>query len=209
MENYIDIYSNRAKFVGFVKHNFKTLKEYLEELVPAGARVLDYGCGVGSLGFLDTDPKTGIHVDGYDIDTENLIAKYHDRSKIQDVYDIILLCHVLEHCTLEELRDIMEWCRTRGKQVIIVLPNTTNPFMWIDFYMDITHVRPYDSPDLLLLLEGLGFVVEKSVRCDIRGFYDPGLLRLALRFLFNVVMGTSPFYNYFVVCKPISSTSSE
>lgn len=202
MERYMEMYNKRSKFNGFIRSaGLKTrTHQFLYGQLQDGAVVLDFGCGNGSLGYLgkDTHPGRNVTIVGYDSDMANEKAEYHDLEEIGDRhFSHILLSHVLEHCDPPVVKAILGWCRAHGDRLIITLPNSGDN-LFVNFFLDITHVRPYNNIDFLLLLEGEGFNVEAAYRSELEqnlSWYGT-LSRLAFAFLTQ----TSPYIHYNIFC---------
>jgi 2-polyprenyl-3-methyl-5-hydroxy-6-metoxy-1,4-benzoquinol methylase len=183
------MYSNReykkeAK-LGFADTNGWVVKQL-------HGRVLDYGCGEGSLRNVDTGD---LRVEGYDIDPDNKTAKYHSLDEInilgaQGRFDCILMSHVIEHMELDESIEMLKWCKQRCGRIVIVTPNEGNN-IFIPFHIDITHVKSYATPDLMRVMESLGY---KNCKAYLGGM-DHNPMRIAASFLLT----TSPYWDYIVV----------
>lgn len=112
-------------------------------------RVLDFGCGRGK--FLACFSSLGCDVTGVDINPDYVCAA---RSKntaafspesffLENVtkFDVILLSHVIEHLTPQELVELVprlcDRLATDGRLIIV------SPTPGERFYHDFSHVRPY------------------------------------------------------------------
>jgi SAM-dependent methyltransferase len=168
---------------------------FIGELNP-GDRVLDFGCGHGSLGWLGYKKTFNVTVDGYDMDEGNKEATYHSIADIKTFYDVIIFSHVLEHMDLNEIGDVLSWAKLHGSRIFIALPNTNNIF--INFFVDITHVRPYDNADFLYYLELNGFTILKTGYCNISNGVNP--LYLFARWVFSLLVGKSVYHESVVIC---------
>lgn len=188
MRGYMDMLDSRIELPK--KHIF-TVKAvpFMNRLIPDSSSVLDYGCGNGSLGFLGYDKTRSITVEGYDCDLNNAKAKYHDLKEIDRKFDYIVLAQMIEHCSLEDAISVIEWCAAHCDNLIISTPNAFDN-VFINFYKDITHVRPFNTPDLVYILKKNGF--QKS---DI---YLTDMALNPFRILFALLTWTSPFHNYMV-----------
>lgn len=200
MDNYMEMFNRRASYNKIIKPgSFKETRKLIYDMIADNSTVLDYGCGNGSLGYLgeDTDRKRNVNVYGYDSDVNNKAAVYHDLREIGDKkFDYILLSHILEHCTLADVKSILAWCRSHCSGLIITLPNSGDN-VFVNFYLDITHVRPYNNLDFLYVLESEGF----SPRAVYRSQLEPGLALYSTlaRLLLAIATQTSPFVHYTIV----------
>lgn len=116
-------------------------------------RVLDFGCGRGELKDIDC-----IEWEGYDIDRGNPVATYHDRSEIKGTYDCIVLKHVAEHMTPEELFETIDWLIEHSRTFIFAFP-LHNPLVRFDYWQEYTHQRPIPLQWMAKYLTGKGLRV--------------------------------------------------
>lgn len=134
---------------------------------PFPFKILDYGCGAGSITALLADTFRTARVDGYDI-SEKLIradqAKYTSVRNLRfihtleksDVYDLIVVTNVFHHIEKskreEELRNIGEIMAKEGR-ICIFEHNPLNPLArWIvsrcEFDVGVTLIRPSELRSL-------------------------------------------------------------
>ncbi len=174
-------------------------RRVLREIAGRG-RILDYGCGRGSLGYLgDGD---GRMICGLDFPA-NERAVYHDREEVAGHFNTIVFSHVLEHFGRDaptqraELKEALTWAKTITGRLVIGLPNNLNAFMRLRYQDDWTHnpVSP-DNNDFLSFVEGLGWRLVRIIRCDAQLNLDP---RLWARFFFNLATMMDPTYNVIYV----------
>lgn len=122
-----------------------------------GRKVLDVGCGVGRyLGRLSAKhfDVTGVDANA-DIVGVNRKAGLHcltteEFSRTQDEYDIILMSHVIEHFTPQDLLPFIDGYLDRlkvGGSLIIATPLLTRYF-----YDDFDHVKPYHPRGIMMVL---------------------------------------------------------
>lgn len=133
---YFDICENRPQ------ESFQNIVDVINQYVPKGAKLLEFGCGTGNLAALVA--KDGYDVLGVDI-SERFIAYSKDKygSKNLDFqvvgfgtlpfadksYDCIYTCAVLEHC-YEVDKIIADFNRLLkpGGTLVIATPNLLSPF---------------------------------------------------------------------------------
>lgn len=156
MDGYVDIYRHRNDGQWYKVVNGSTKKEVILSLIPDNSKVLDYGCGTGSLGFLGKGAR-GIEVTGFDIDKKNEMATCHSPDEVNEKFDVILLSEIIEHCNVGEIEAILKWCKPHGDSIILTTPHVFDTYTMMWFYLDITHVRPYDTPDLLSMVKAAGY----------------------------------------------------
>lgn len=168
---------DHQELVRRVVHRFEadeetTLKRYgpLADYFVAGQRVLDVGCGTGTL--LRELSSRGVRAIGIDLDRA-LVQKcraqglevYHRRAegfldKFHQPLDGILLLHIIEHLDPEAVLRLLNQAVTAlnpGGKIIIVTPNIENEMVYSrNFWLDISHKRPYPLLLLQAVLEILG-----------------------------------------------------
>jgi len=139
-------------------------------------KVLDIGCGEGlMLGLLRDAGTMGI---GIDIDPnkaaianskglEVIIAQAEEYlCDKKDEFDGMFLRHIIEHFDGPDGVRLLYWCRKAlrpGGIIIVVTPNylSSNVAMQ-NFWLDVTHRRPYPQPLLEHIFTALGIVTVKS-----------------------------------------------
>lgn len=120
--------------------------------------ILDAGCGIGR--FLEMDP---VKITGLERNTANIkLAKEKGYSVTngnvtnipfgKNTFDAVHCSHVIEHLTPDELHQALQEfdriLKPNGKLIIIA------PLLWIHFYSDLTHVKPYNPDAILHYLDG-------------------------------------------------------
>lgn len=188
----------RLKFGRPRKDWFTSDVDFIWSHIVPPCRVLDYGCGNGSIGYLGRDDHRMIHVLGLDeFDRENKIAEYHSRDEVNGPFDVIVARHVVEHMSWGddggELRQFLEWCYSRSRKLITVSPN---PNRYYDFYQDPTHKTKCNTDFYLALCESTGWHVSDVVLTDLKlGSKVFFLPRLAL----SLFEGVAPLFSHIVV----------
>jgi hypothetical protein len=183
MDGYIKVLGNQTEF------SYKIVnvigKNLINKIIPPNSTILDYGCGNYTIPKQTKD----LSIEGYDIDTENEKADYHDLAEIKNNYDYIIAHHVVEHMTPEEAKTFFSWAQKRCKTLIIGEPNGSN--MWVPFYMDFTHVRPYYALITARLLCSMGYEIQDIYYCNI----EPGIRRR----IFDAVFSVNPYQEFIIV----------
>lgn len=184
MEGYNKLLVNAKTFrVGkFVK----TGKILLDLIIPGDSTVLDFGCGPEG-----TISKMNRSIEFFDIDSTNKIANYNCMADVSKVYDFLVSHHVVEHMNRDEMIEFYRWASKHCKYLVLGQPNGEN--IWVPFYIDVTHTRPYYAFPTARLLEQLGFTVEKVYYCNV----EPGIRRK----LFDVLFQVNPYQEFVIVAK--------
>jgi SAM-dependent methyltransferase len=133
-----------------------------------GARVLDFGCGLG--GMLDTLQDNGWRTYGIEPAMRVAFARHHELKAVpgEPGFDLAILHHVLEHVTnpLEILRQLAAATLVDG-YVLISVPDLADVDQHGDLQYCIrsrTHVMAYTTACLEWLCGAVGFRVVSSVR---------------------------------------------
>ena len=177
----------------------RLLLRQLCALMPDSGRVLDAGCGSGSLA-MDLQ-KEGFRIDAIEHSEEfvelvhHKAARYGSESRVQvqqgsvtempfgdGVFDGAVCGEVLEHILLEDGGDVAavaELHRVLKRQAPLVVSVPLNPKLWDDADVWAGHVKRYRREELVALLEGAGFAIH-----DIRTWGFP-LGRIYHRLLFG------------------------
>lgn len=124
-----------------------------------GKSCLDVGCGDGR--YLRMLCGLCSRMVGIDENPDQIRAlrregfeAFHSTESIPGRYDIILVSHVVEHMSAEELVRFMDkyvpMLHEKGRLIVIT------PFPGIRFWHDFTHVRPYTPQSLGMLFGILG-----------------------------------------------------
>jgi hypothetical protein len=193
----MNLANERLKFGRPRKLWFTEDKEYIWSQLKPGYKVLDYGCGNGSIDFLGTDHHSMVCIEGLDeFDKRNPVAKYHDRSEITGKYDMIIARHVVEHMDWRadggEIREFLEWALKHSEHLITVSPN---PSRYYSFKEDPTHKTECNNTFYVALCEDVGWTVKDVVLSDLKlgskVFFIP---RLALSFF----EGVAPLFSHIV-----------
>jgi len=168
--------------------------------------VLDLGCGEGN--FLELLKKENIEGEGVDINSsyvekarkKNLKVTCADANEFLkgrgEIYDGIFACHVIEHFAPEKAVELVRNCsralKLRGI-LVVVTPDSEN-FRTIthDFWIDLTHVRPYPLETLEKIFTDTGFRVikKKKILNDANRFVLPWIYNFLRQIFFGRHWGT-------------------
>lgn len=156
-------------------------------------RVLDIGCGVGTIGFFLT--TKGSIVDGYDVSSRaiSIASNYKKIGHIQNInfynkdvqlekfesnYDLVTCTEVIEHLEDDEkmIETIHKSLKRKG-YLLLSTPSINAPLFKLGllrrFDTEVGHLRRYELNDLVNLISRKGFTVEKSYKVE-------GILRNSL-----------------------------
>lgn len=143
-------------------------------LVRPGERVVDIGCGDGT--FLELVRERGATGIGIDLDPEKVElvrAKGFEAhcARAQELdwgwgpVDFVSMIHIVEHLPSREalaiLRRAHESLSERGR-IFLVTPNIAHRIVQVNFWLDVTHVRPYPALLLDTILAELGFPLSQG-----------------------------------------------
>ena len=153
------------EFFGFPSEWLRERYAPYAERFPAGARVLDVGCGRGE--FLELLADRGIQAVGVDADPEmvrlargkGLEVEHGDAIGYLETnsaaFDGLFTAHVVEHLSPAALSALVGAAAAAlkpGGRIIIVSPNPGNLQMLMnDFWIDLQHVRFY-HPEIIRFL---------------------------------------------------------
>lgn len=186
-----------ARSVVSCSSSYRETKRWVFDDIPAGSSVLDYGCGNGTFG--DFETRNDLVVVGYDIDRLNKVAMYHDLDEIKGVFDVIVMSHVVEHQSDEEVRASLYWAGKHCKRLYITTPNAElNPF--VPFHCDSTHVKPMNHGEFPVWCIEAGF---DRVHVVWSGIPKLPWYQLASRIVFSKLVGVSIFDEYCVVASKV------
>lgn len=139
-------------------------------------RVIDIGCGKGT--FLALLRQRGVEGEGIDLDPKVLEEargkglKVHLGSalevlpRLEGRFDAAFLGHIIEHFPPHEAMQLLHATARilePGGVIVIQTPNFAHPdVLSRNFWLDLTHVRPYPRELLEAMLRGLGFELLES-----------------------------------------------
>lgn len=152
------------------------------------SRVLDFGCGIGTLSRLFR-ARTGIAPDGIEPDAKQratfMSRGFRGFASLAETgknYDVIFTSNVLEHIEDDEaaLKEIGAHLADNGSLLVYV---PAFKLLWTRMDDRIGHQRRYTRGELVAKLQSAGFSVSRSRYCDSVGF--------GLALLFRFVGGSS------------------
>lgn len=146
----------------------------IAELVRPGEVVVDVGCGDGV--FLELIRERGAEGIGIDVDPDkvDVVRRKGFRAycaRVQELdwdwgpVDFVSMLHIVEHFPPDDALEILE--TTYGMlseqgRIFIATPNIAHPVVRTNFWLDITHARPYPELLLLNIMDALGFPETQS-----------------------------------------------
>lgn len=161
------------------KHRVTGYHSFFVERIRAGEKVLDIGCGNGSLAF--SMAETGAIVSGIDINESliqsarrryeraNLIFIAGDVTKTlpSDCFDVVVLSNVLEHID-DRKQFLMTVCeKTRPKRFLIRVPMINRDWgvplrreLGMSYLSDPTHFLEYTRDSIEVELKAAGLSIE-------------------------------------------------
>jgi 2-polyprenyl-3-methyl-5-hydroxy-6-metoxy-1,4-benzoquinol methylase len=174
-------------------------KQFLDESLPAGIRMLDVGCGGGEL--LNAARKKGYTVSGVDVNTVALArARRQYGLDVSDdtlaalraknlAYDVVTLFEVVEHLTdpLSFLRDLRGVLADGGRVFLSTPSRERTKFFDDSWDFPPHHFTRWNEASLRFALEAAGFRIvgmrqqEFNLRHLIGHFYYPLQNRLGQR----------------------------
>ncbi|MBD2301419.1 bifunctional 2-polyprenyl-6-hydroxyphenol methylase/3-demethylubiquinol 3-O-methyltransferase UbiG [Nostoc sp. FACHB-190] len=151
-------------------------------------KILDVGCGLGKK--LTELTTAGYQTLGVDVNAQIIESNQkrglncitvEDFSKTEEQFDIILMSHIIEHFSPEELKEFMDSYLDKlkmGGYLIIATPLLTKYF-----YDDFDHVKPYSPTGIWMVFGKTATQVQYYSRNKL-GFKDLRFRRQPYRFTF-------------------------
>lgn len=172
-----------------IAHQFEGVQSVREQLYSPlvkcfspGDKVIDLGAGDGT--FLKLLRNSGIEGIGVDLDPAKVeemranglnvvhadVVKYAET--LSSSLDGLSMLHIVEHMNSEQaigmIYEVSRHFSYRGR-IVIVTPNFENPAVaQRNFWLDVTHIRPYPIELLNALLQAIGFrtIVSGKMNAD-------------------------------------------
>ena len=152
----------------------------------AMSRVLDFGCGVGTIGAMLMD-RTKLRLDGVESDAairahirDKGFNVYASLAEVNELYDVVLCVNVLEHIEDDRaaLRQLHHVLKDDG---VLVLYVPAFRILWSTMDDLAGHYRRYTRSALERTVIECGFRIHASRYCDAAGFFASLLYRLVAR----------------------------
>ena len=177
---------------------FVARRDMLLGLTPRESAILEVGCASGAfLNSLKADKFT--HLLGIDV-SEEAIMRAHARGlnnvSMADArhipfedsrFDIVVSSDVLEHIE-NDSEALREWHRVLkpGGKLLLFVP--AHPFLWSSHDEANQHIRRYQRVEILRMLAGAGFAIERSSYWNVFMFFPIAFIRALLHILPNKLM---------------------
>ena len=134
----------------------RILRRLIRVVDPAD-KILDAGCGLGrNMTFLKASGFANVL--GVDINPRMVEAcksfghsalTKEEFSASDELYDVLILSHVIEHLDYKQFQSTLEFYLDRCKPLATVIILT--PVLYSSFYCDVDHIKPY-YPEAILTL---------------------------------------------------------
>ena len=106
----------------------KEINSWIREHIAAGSLCLDIGAGDGRYADMLRDHLIMDAVEAFTPNAERIRGKYRNvynadaRGLEYERYDLVLLCDVLEHMTVEEAQNVLQYAIRNAGEVVVALP---------------------------------------------------------------------------------------
>jgi len=150
-------------------------------------RILDVGCGYGrntillqNLGYTVTGVEANESIVAANIASNRICLTVEQFDKTTDLYDVILMSHIIEHFYPQDLLPFMEHYldRLRAGGYLIVSAPLNSPY----FYDDFDHIRPYSPVGIHMVFGGSNSQVQYYAK-NILDLQDIWFRKSPLRFI--------------------------
>jgi len=202
----------QKRVIGRKNFTYRLIIDVLETYSVNPQKVLDIGCGVGTLSFYTA--SKGNYVMGIDISPRaieackltaqklnldkntDFLVKDFSEEMIDGRFDLVICSEVLEHLKDDKLviKKIFNILKESGR-ILISVPSKNSPLFRLSFVEGfdrrVGHLRRYDSPGVVDLVRGVGFKILEIKKTEgvLRNFlfvsrFGNPFVRLANRFTF-------------------------
>ncbi len=157
--NFLREISNYSMAYGAKKENNLLLNFLKKNNIPKDTKILDVGCGYGRI--MELIQNEGYKITGVDANIDIVNANkikgfdcisVDEFKNTNEKYDLILMCHIIEHMNPPDLLQFMDYylnfLKEKGKLIIIT------PIFTKAFYTDFDHIKPYSYLGINMVFSG-------------------------------------------------------
>lgn len=182
----IDYFAFENRFRGSEENVREIQKEFINYFQHRQDIVLDIGCGRGEfLDILSYNTIPGKGVDVYGPFVQYCKEKGHNVEQADALEFLatvpdnslggIMMSHVVEHLEPKYVIELIAIAKTKLKEGACFIMQTPNPqalFTYLDFFVDITHIKPVHFEALKFLFEQAGYTKIIRVNPEKTKFHD-------------------------------------
>lgn len=204
---------------GWTRYYYRRIEQRLAHIIEPGARVLDIGCGDGTL-LASLRPSVGVGVDFNAAAVERARKKHpdlrflHTRGEdlhaLDEPFDYVVICQALGdiYDVRTLFRSVQSVCHARTRLVIVHYNRLWQPILrlmeWLRFKPTLPEQNWLPADEVAHLLNLSGFEAVRTFGMTIAPLYVPVLSGFLNRWVGNLPIIGSLGLNYVIVARPVT-----